>query len=115
MFPGGRPGVALCLLRVSAAATPIVAACQPDHDQPAWYLWALLALGTAICAGLFTRPVTFLSVAIQLLAFEVARGSPIWLGASLLNALALALIGPGAYSMDAVRFGRRLLMSNRRR
>jgi len=78
-------------------------------------LWALLALGTALCAGLFTRLATVLSVAVQLFAFNTATASPVWLGASLLNALALALIGPGAYSLDALRFGRRLLMSNRSR
>ena len=115
MFPGGRPGIGLLLLRVSATATPIISACQLVHDRPAWYLWALVGLGAALCAGLFTRFATLLCMALQLFAFNSATDSPVWLGTSLLNAFALALIGPGAYSLDAVRFGRRLLMSNRRR
>jgi hypothetical protein len=115
MFPGGWPGIALVLLRVSATATPIICACQPVHDRPGWYLWSLLALGAAICAGFLTHLAAFLSAALQLLAFNTATASLLWQGASLLNALCLALIGPGAYSLDALRFGRRLLMSNRRR
>jgi uncharacterized membrane protein YphA (DoxX/SURF4 family) len=115
MFPGGWPGIALVLLRVCATATPIISACQPIHDRPGWYLWALFALGAAICAGFLTHLAAFLSAAFQLFAFNTATASPLWQGASLLNALCLALIGPGAYSLDALRFGRRLLMSNRRR
>jgi hypothetical protein len=115
MFPGGRPGFALLLLRVSTTATPLIAACEPLHVRPTWCLWALFALGAALCAGFLTNLAALLSVAIQLLAFNAASAYPVWLGASLLNALSLALIGPGAYSLDALRFGRRLLMSNRRR
>ena len=114
MFPGGRPGIALILLRIAATVPPIISACEPLYDRPNWHLWVLLALGAALCAGFLTPVVALLSVAIQLLAFNATPGFPVWLGSSLLNALSLALIGPGAYSLDALRFGRRLLMSNRR-
>jgi hypothetical protein len=50
---------------------------------------------------------------VQLLGFTRPDANPVWAGATILNTLALVLLGPGAYSLDALRFGRRLLMSNR--
>src|SRR3569833_1584830 len=80
MFPGGRPGIGLLLLRVSAFATPIISACQLVHDRPSWFLWVLVGLGAALCAGLFTRFATLLCMALQLFAFNTVSASPDWLG-----------------------------------
>jgi len=113
MFPGGLPGIALVLLRISATATSVVTASGSYHDRPMWYLWTLIPLGAALCAGFLTPLAALLTIAVQLFGFSASSSNWVWLAASLLNTLALALIGPGAYSVDALRFGRRLLMSNR--
>ena len=114
MFPGGLAGTALVLLRVSASITSLFGAYGSVHDQATWQWWALIPLAVALCAGVFTRLVAPLIIAIQLLGFHAMGAEPAWFAASLLDVLALALIGPGAYSLDALRFGRRLLVSDRR-
>jgi uncharacterized membrane protein YphA (DoxX/SURF4 family) len=48
-----------------------------------------------------------------MIGFTASGANAAWLGVSLVNTLALALLGPGAYSLDARRFGRRLLLTNR--
>jgi putative oxidoreductase len=113
-FPGGWAGVALLLLRASATINLIVSACgEYYHERPHWYLWGLIPLGASLCAGFLTKFVTLLAVGVQLLGFTGSNANPIWLSATILNMLALSLLGPGAYSLDALRFGRRLLMSSR--
>jgi hypothetical protein len=113
IFPAGLTGVALVLLRAAVTAASIVNACGNSLDAPHWYLWALVPLGAALCAGFLTPIVAFMVVGVQLLRFTAANANPVWLIVTILNTLALAMIGPGAYSLDALLFGRRLLMSDR--
>jgi len=102
------------LLRVSVTITSLFSAYGPIHDHSTWFSWSLIPLAAALCFGIFTRFAALLIVAIELLGLKPLGADTVWFGASLLNVLALALIGPGAYSVDALRFGRRLLMSDRR-
>lgn len=113
MFPAGLPGLALVLLRVSATVTSIVSVCGTYPVRPHWCCWGLIPLGAALCAGFLTPVASLLVIAVELLGFATSNTNRIWLGVAILNTLALAIIGPGAYSLDALRFGRRLLMSNR--
>lgn len=68
----------------------------------------LLAL--ALCAGFLTPIVALLAVAVQLMriggVFHYAAPCLV----TILVTLALAMLGPGAYSIDARRFGRRILV-----
>jgi hypothetical protein len=50
---------------------------------------------------------------VQLLRFAASNASPLWVSVTTLNALVLTILGPGGYSVDALLFGRRLLISNR--
>jgi hypothetical protein len=83
------------------------------HQAPTWYLLGVTPLGAALCAGFLTSLATLLAIAVQLVSFTASNSSPLWLSVTILNMLALAILGPGAYSVDALLFGRRLLMTNR--
>lgn len=110
MFPDGWPGLALLLLRVSATTTLIVGGAE---DGPRWYVWGLIPLGAALCAGFLTPFASALAIGVQLLRFTAPAANSVWLSVTILNTLTLAIIGPGAYSLDALRYGRRRVMSNR--
>jgi uncharacterized membrane protein YphA (DoxX/SURF4 family) len=113
MFPRGWPAVALLLMRASATIGSIVSAGGAFHSEPNWHLMAMIPLCAAFCVGLLTPLVAVLAVGVQLVAFISARTSALWLSVTILNTLALAMLGPGAYSIDAQLFGRRLLLTNR--
>ena len=113
MFPPGLPGLALLLLRASVGCALLM------HDYghwaalPGWVHGTVILISLCVSVGYLT-PI----VAIAALACHAV----IWLavGAALdaasltllfaLDALALALLGPGAYSLDSRRFGRRLVV-----
>jgi hypothetical protein len=106
MFPDGRPGFGLVLLRMHLA-------------------WSLLAAfgsaagwGTGVAIGLLVASL-LLGLMVQLLAAVLALGS-LWMAAQLGMPWAQALpvllvslevlgLGPGAYSLDARLFGRRIV------
>jgi uncharacterized membrane protein YphA (DoxX/SURF4 family) len=120
-FPDGLPGIGLLLLRAGAAAVLIAhgAGCLTDASAPTWGTWAVGAMGTLAGALLLIGLVT--PLAGTLAALESAGILLSWLpspvpsllGAGVAGALtvvvaaAIALLGPGAISVDAALFGRR--------
>lgn len=106
MFPAGIPGIGLALLRLSVA----IAAADWVGTGP----WggrhiAVAMLAAGLTGGVFT-PV-WAAIAFGWGAWlVVAGGFTATASGPLLAALALALIGPGAYSIDARLFGRRVLV-----
>lgn len=110
MFPGGSAGLGLLALRLFLALSlwPSTAA-GPWALPPPWR-WAALALALLSAAGALTPLAAALACAVPALALWHGTAAT---GAALLAALpalALALLGPGAYSLDARCFGRRLLV-----
>jgi uncharacterized membrane protein YphA (DoxX/SURF4 family) len=110
MFPLGLPGFALLLLRVSVALTVLVCVYTREQDAAAWLLAAAWVPALLLVVGFLTPFVAVIAVAAELLSLSSLTG-PLasFIGVSALNALALALLGPGAYSVDASRFGRRVV------
>jgi uncharacterized membrane protein YphA (DoxX/SURF4 family) len=117
MFPAGAAGVALFALRASVIASLLVD-CYV-HGSQANSTWVFVGPGITallLCLGLFT-PYCSVFCALLETAFLVRHGSSdeFHLAVNLLNSLILALLGPGAYSIDARIFGRRRLILPPRR
>lgn len=110
MFPGGSAGLGLLALRLFLALSLWPSAASGAWAVPPHWRWAALALAVLAAAGALTPLAAALACAVPALA--------LWQGTSAagnallaaLPALALALLGPGAYSLDARCFGRRLLV-----
>jgi hypothetical protein len=110
MFPTGLPGVALLLFRLSIIAQLHLDAggkfTVPSMNSA---FLALEVLSISLAAGLYT-PVT---VVIGILGETVLWMNTVadrWPSSALIvvNLAILFLIGPGAYSVDARRYGRRV-------
>ena len=108
MFPHGAPGIALLLLRLSVAATFLISANRFGVSSSYSLLGAVILICISLSIG-FLTPILSVVVCIAAAAFAViaAPGNllPIFCA---FDAVALALLGPGAYSLDARLFGRRV-------
>jgi hypothetical protein len=108
LFPGGATGAGLLLLRFSVAISLLMLSAM--HSGAANWLQFLAILTVAsLCAGFQTRVLGGLSLAAPIFALAASR-TPLLLAAlHIVDALALVLTGPGAWSADAVLFGRRIV------
>jgi len=107
-FPSGAPGIGLLLLRVSVAVG-LALSFSWHQGIPLAAVAASWLVCAALCIGYFTPVFALLAFVLQgallcLRLLSVEAGAVL-----LLDSLALALLGPGAYSLDARRFGRRVL------
>jgi hypothetical protein len=120
-FPHGLPGAGLLVLRIAMGAKLLIAAAawtvEPQGLKLGAWLLALLAfgIGTSFVLGFLTQ----LMAGISALAGTAIY---VWhpaLACSFLSltsfeaigmALAIALLGPGAISLDAYFFGRRKIV-----
>lgn len=109
MFPTGAPGIALLLLRISLAAAILDGG--SDCMKSSLQLLISLALGAQsllLCLGLLIPIVSVVACTCELTALFVTGHPDVrFIALSSLNAAAIALLGPGAYSLDARLFGRR--------
>jgi hypothetical protein len=110
-FPPGWPGIGLLLLRISVAAACLLAYIQCE-TRAAWVLPTLIPMGACLCAGALTPLAAALAVALELAAATnlCVNGAGLVV-ITIIDAAALALLGPGAYSLDALRFGRRVIFA----
>src|SRR5215813_9539641 len=118
MFPGGVPGLALVLLRIAVAGSlwgPILESGLPGVPR----LLALSTVSALLLAGFATPLAGTIAAAVQLATVVDPSRPGVLIPAEVLtaaihgtSALSLALLGPGAFSLDARRFGRRVLTSS---
>jgi hypothetical protein len=115
MFPRGGPGIALLLLRISVAATLLLSlAGRPDPSFFHWLFAGAVLVSIALAIGIFT-PVVSSIVCVYAIADLLIGLRFDWLVVSLvLNSIALALLGPGAYSLDARLFGLKVMVMSPR-
>ena len=117
-FSDGPAGLALLLMRLAQAATGLAIA----SGLPGWIgtvahpelLTALL--GVLLLVGLYVRPAAIVLALLGALAASSWSGpARCLLLANACSGLALALLGAGAYSLDARLFGRRVIDLTERR
>ena len=107
-FPNSWPGLGLLILRFSLASSCIAIEMQPSEAGPLVSLFhgAAIACGSLLLAGLWT-PIVALILAVLLLWSGISRrpdALPFMLTAI---AVSTAMLGPGAWSLDALLFGRK--------
>jgi uncharacterized membrane protein YphA (DoxX/SURF4 family) len=111
MFPNGLPGTALLVLRLVCGCLVIAAAITACVEKPQTLSLILQSIACAaallLLAGLWT-PIAGVAIAVLQLWTTVPRANGIE-NAVLLATLgaALAVLGPGSYSVDAKLFGRK--------
>lgn len=117
MFPHGGPGVGLLLLRLSVAAILVVDAARHSGASFILLLCAFVALvAVSLSLGFLTPYLSIVAGAAAIVNLLIGASSGSLLHVFLaINAVALTLLGPGAYSLDARLFGRRLTVVMPRR
>jgi uncharacterized membrane protein YphA (DoxX/SURF4 family) len=111
MFPTGRAGAALLLLRTLVAADLLVEG--TGHwtlVTPSWICMVFVVPAVLLLTGVATPGAAFLSALIQFgftYILKGLHGFPLVM--SILSSAVVAILGPGAYSVDAYLFGRKLL------
>ncbi len=112
MFPSGLAGVALLLLRL-VCALPLVWVSGSGNAFVGLTPTYLVALVLALLAltGTFTPVACSVMLLLALLSLK-GWAAPALLSIllHLLTTLSLMMLGPGAYSVDARLFGRRLIV-----
>lgn len=107
-FPAGWPGVGLLLLRmlvgVTLIAQTVTQVRSSELSAPAWVLAVLVILGAGCLLLGFATPVVAVLIALASLASTIQNLDTVVLS------IAIALLGPGAFSIDARMFGRREIL-----
>ena len=107
MFPGNAAGLGLLILRCGVAAQLMLTASRDDHS---WRL-VVIAASLGLCIGAFHQAVSLLGLACE--AMFLKTGAATGLVPEVVHVafvVGVALLGPGAYSIDAKRFGRRRIL-----
>ena len=112
MFPAGAPGFGLLILRLCITGMLLRAAMlKPRAQLPLWASAFVMVLAISLSSGAFTHLGCITSVlahmAMQLCGIEQDRAEFAFCA---FVTSALFLLGPGAYSVDCLLFGRRLIL-----
>jgi len=111
-YPDGAAGIALVLLRLACAwiAFLVIARLPFRPFSPNASIVVSAAFALALAFGFGTRIVAFIFAAAAVAtAFMTGSDSALTMIARACGGAALGLLGPGAYSIDANIFGRRVI------
>ncbi len=112
MFAGGAAGIALLILRGCAGGSLL--ACAFTHgyfSSPSWTLLGVGAIVLLLGVGALTPLACAIGGLIEVYYMLHSSGTDGWQAIfALMIFVALALLGPGAFSIDAKVFGRRLIV-----
>jgi uncharacterized membrane protein YphA (DoxX/SURF4 family) len=111
MFPMGTAGAALLLLRVLVAVNLVwEGTAHWTLVTSVWISVVFVVPALCLCLGLLTPYVAIIGFLIQLVtAFEERGQHGFHIALSILSATVVVALGPGAYSIDARLFGRKVL------
>jgi len=108
MFPAGVPGLGLAILRFCAVAAGIASVMSNGESCSSWICIAFLPFGLALLLGVLTPVSCIGSLAVQgIILYQVGTAGLAHCSLSILLAIAVLMLGPGAFSIDARLFGRR--------
>ncbi len=111
MFPAGTPGAALALLRASAAAALLDYGAE--YSSCGFGIWLLLVLAipaSALLLGVLTPYASGVTCLLEIgIVISTGSHSTVPVVIAILNTTCLGILGPGAYSLDALLFGRRIV------
>jgi len=113
MFPAGLPGAALLLLRISISGLLSVTALsnEPAGKFASWKTIFLVVTCVLLLMGALTPLASAGSIAIEATYWSGTGGvESVHLALIMLVSLTMFILGPGAYSIDSKRFGRRLIL-----
>lgn len=111
MFPPGLPGLALLLARASVALALLLTDYGHRHVLSGWIHGAAILISVALSVGCLTPIAAAVALVFHALLWFIAGVDSAAVAVIFaLDAIALALLGPGAYSIDSYRFGRRLVV-----
>jgi len=111
-YPDAAAGIALVLLRLACAwiAFLVIARLPFSQFSPNASIVVSVAFALTLALGFGTRIVAFvLAAATIATAFMTGNDSALSMIARACGCAALGLLGPGAYSIDANVFGRRVI------
>jgi hypothetical protein len=99
-------GAGLLLLRLAVASSLVMLSVLRFGGANLLQFLAVLA-AICLCIGFRTRIIAGASLLIPILGFAASTDAAPLAALHVIDAIALVLMGPGAWSSDAVSFGRR--------
>lgn len=127
IYPDARPGIGLVILRIALAgylfwrAYTYFRLSQSGHLTLLGFALILVLIAICLLLGRFTLPCSLLAALVgggslfgALSSSQDLCSTKLGAEFAIMIAIALACLGPGAYSLDARRYGRREIIIPRR-